>query len=135
MPEVHLYGVLESGEPCLIIDDRTRPHFFIRAVDRDRAAALAPGLPLERDGASDARRRAGRTRHASASRATSRPCAAARSARRRCLEADVRFAYRYLIDRGIRGAFEVDGDIANAAAARPRLPQPRRCSPATGRRR
>ena len=26
-----------------------------------------------------------------------------------CYEADVRFAYRYLIDRGIRGAFEVHG--------------------------
>jgi len=26
-----------------------------------------------------------------------------------CFEADLRFAYRYLIDRGIRGAFEVDG--------------------------
>src|SRR5204862_5180889 len=26
-----------------------------------------------------------------------------------CLEADVRFAYRYLIDRGIRGGFTVDG--------------------------
>jgi DNA polymerase II len=26
-----------------------------------------------------------------------------------CFEADVRFAYRYLIDRGIRGAFAVDG--------------------------
>ena len=26
-----------------------------------------------------------------------------------CFEADVRFAYRYLIDHGIRGAFLVDG--------------------------
>src|SRR4029079_19228041 len=26
-----------------------------------------------------------------------------------CLEADLRFAYRYLIDRGIRGGFTVDG--------------------------
>src|SRR5206468_2702341 len=28
-----------------------------------------------------------------------------------CLEADLRFAYRYLIDRGIRGAFAVEGDF------------------------
>src|SRR6185503_17384511 len=26
-----------------------------------------------------------------------------------CLEADVRYAYRYLIDRGIRGSFTLDG--------------------------
>src|SRR5712692_8473871 len=28
-----------------------------------------------------------------------------------CLEADLRFAYRYLIDRGIRGAFAVEGEF------------------------
>src|SRR5437867_3989896 len=26
-----------------------------------------------------------------------------------CLEADLRFAYRYLIDRGVRGGFAVEG--------------------------
>ena len=25
VPEVHVYGLLESGEPCLLIDDRTAP--------------------------------------------------------------------------------------------------------------
>ncbi|MEO8605738.1 MAG: hypothetical protein ABI629_24430, partial [bacterium] len=47
VPEVHLHGVLDSGEPCLIIDDRSRPYFFVRAADRTRAATLAPTLHLE----------------------------------------------------------------------------------------
>src|SRR5439155_7545294 len=40
-PEVHLYGVLECGEPALIVDDRQAPYFFIRAADAGPAAGLA----------------------------------------------------------------------------------------------
>ena len=64
-----------------------------------------------------------------------RAAAAPHSSKQRgvaCLEADVRFAYRYLIDRGIRGAFEVDGRHATAAAPRPRLPQSRAAAGALG---
>ena len=46
VPEVHLYGVLESGEPCLIIDDRVRPYFFLRAADRGAVERVAPELRL-----------------------------------------------------------------------------------------
>ncbi len=46
VPEVHLHGVLESGEPCLIVDDRSRPYFFIRATERSRVALLAPQLDV-----------------------------------------------------------------------------------------
>ena len=34
-PEVHLYGRLENAEPCLILDDRAEPHFFVRASVAD----------------------------------------------------------------------------------------------------
>ncbi|MFI5395501.1 MAG: DNA polymerase II [Candidatus Binatia bacterium] len=117
LPEVHLYGVLESGEPCLVIDDRTRPHFFVRQRDVARLHTVATSLRVED----------------SAFRSLSgEPVATVYVAvpgdvpplRRKleeqsiaCLEADVRFAYRYVIDRGIRGAFEVDG----AGETRPRL--------------
>jgi DNA polymerase-2 len=109
VPEVHLYGVLESGDPCLLIDDRTRPYFFVRQRDLQTVQATAPGLsttpsPLRAlDGEpvavvslripADVPPLRGRLEAAGVE----------------CLEADVRFAYRYLIDRGIRGAFEVDG--------------------------
>jgi DNA polymerase-2 len=109
VPEVHLYGVLESGDPCLIIDDRTRPHFFVRQRDAARIATLAPGLKVE---PSDLRALDG---EAVATITLGVPGDVPPLRRKLeeggvlCLEADVRFAYRYLIDRGIRGAFAVEG--------------------------
>jgi DNA polymerase-2 len=109
VPEVHLYGVLESGDPCLIIDDRVRPYFFVRAADRAAAQQVAPGLRLSEvdlrtfgdepvlrvtvDVPGEVPALRGRLEAAGVA----------------CLEADVRFAYRYLIDRSVRGAFEVHG--------------------------
>ncbi len=67
-----------------------------------------------------------------------RRAAAARAASREagveCFEADLRFAYRYLIDRGIRGAFTVDGAVRAPPGRRPRLPQPGARARATSRR-
>jgi DNA polymerase-2 len=109
VPEVHLYGVLESGEPCLIIDDRVRPYFFLRAADRAAAERVAPRLRLEETALQTF---AGEP----VLRATVGVPGEVPPLRHRledagvfCLEADVRFAYRYLIDRGIRGAFVVHG--------------------------
>jgi len=107
--EVHLHGVLETGEPCLIVDDRLRPYFFVAAADRGRAAARVPGLafeetalrtfaaaPVLRVSAAQPGELIGlRTRLESAGIA--------------CFEADLRFASRYLIDRGIRGAVRLGG--------------------------
>ena len=109
VPEVHLYGVLDTGTPCLIIDDRNRPHFFIRQRDVARLASAAPGLTAvptalrTLDG------------EPTAMIVVHIPSDVPPLRRRleehgvECLEADVRFAYRYLIDRGIRGAFEIEG--------------------------
>ncbi len=108
-PVVHLYAVLETGEPALIVDDRARPYFFVRRADAHRAAALAPEAAIadvdlttfEGD---------------PVVRVELRVPAELPPLRRRleaegieCFEADVRFAVRYLIDRGIAGAFIVDG--------------------------
>jgi len=109
VPEVHLYGVLESHEPCLIVDDRARPCFFIRAAERQRAQAVTGAAVLE-----DGSRRtfAGEP----VVRITVAVPADVPPLRRRleemgieCFEADVRFAYRYMIDHGIRGSMVVDG--------------------------
>lgn len=107
--EIHLYGVLESGEPCLLIDDRFRPYFFLRTADTARAQALVPRISVE---ASEFTSFAGES-VVRASVPLPDDVASTRARLERsgieCFEADVRFPYRYLIDHGIRGAFEVHG--------------------------
>ena len=104
-PQVHLYAILECGEPALIIDDRFRPYLFVPERQADlvcgaivrptalRSAAGEPVVRVEAELPSDVP--ALRTRLAAAGVI--------------CFEADVRFAYRYLIDHEVRGAFAVDG--------------------------
>jgi DNA polymerase-2 len=106
---VHLYGRLEDGRSFLIRDRRPVPHFYVEARDAEAARALhaAPLLPtgkltlagrsvlrVEADTPSDAPALRERLlRHGIA-----------------CHEADVRFAMRYLIDRGIRASLEIRGE-------------------------
>jgi DNA polymerase II len=115
VPEVHLHGVLESGEPCLVIDDRTRPYFFVRAGDRDIVERVNPGLQFTLD---DLRTFAGEpVVRVTAALPGDVPPLRKRleAAGVRCFEADVRFAYRYLIDRGIRGAMTIEGKAEHHA--------------------
>jgi DNA polymerase-2 len=108
-PVVHIYGRLESGGTFLIRDDRQRPHFFIRAADAERARAVrapppkvsdkrtfdgAPVCSIEVDAPPEVP--GVRDRLHSANIDT--------------FEADVRFAVRYLIERGIKGGCEIEGD-------------------------
>src|SRR5581483_4979874 len=108
-PEVHLHAVLKRGEPALLVDDRQAPYFFVRAADAGAVAAAASGARVVPSGlctfAGEPVVRVEvavpqdvpplRTRLGEAGVA--------------CFEADLRFAYRYLIDRGIRGGFTVEG--------------------------
>jgi len=110
VPVVQLYGRLESGDAFLVEDDRFRPYFF-----------ASPG-------AGDAARRAGGRVVASELRDLSGaqvvrveanvPGAvpalrdAVQNAAGLAYEADLRFAYRYLIDRGIRTSLEIVGEGA-----------------------
>jgi DNA polymerase-2 len=108
-PEVHIYGRLENGEPCLIVDDRTRPHFFVPAAATDVVKACAPRVHVE------PRNLTTFTGEPVVQVTVDMPAevpplrARLEEAGVACLEADVRFAYRYLIDRAIRGAFAVRG--------------------------
>jgi DNA polymerase-2 len=107
-PVVQLFGKLETGGAFLVRDDRQVPHFFVGEADAERA------------------RRAGATVDAGDRREDLRGVPVVRvdfavpqdapplrdkltAAGIRCYEADVRFAYRYLIDRGIRGALRIEG--------------------------
>ncbi len=111
-PEVHLHAVLETGEPALLIDDRFRPYFFVRAADAD---ALRRALPAARLASTTLRTFTGKAvLRVEVTVPGDVPPVRARLAEAgvECFEADVRFAYRYLIDRGIRGAFAVTGAFA-----------------------
>jgi DNA polymerase II len=109
VPVVHIYGRLEAGGTFLVRDDRQRPHFYIRAADAERARALrvpepklidkrafdgAPvcllevDVPAEVPGVRDRLHTAGIE----------------------TFEADVRFAVRYLVERGIKGGCEIEGE-------------------------
>ncbi|WP_437893753.1 DNA polymerase II [Sorangium sp. So ce124] len=107
-PEIHLHAVMEDGAPALVIEDRFRPYFFVRARDEDVARRLAdrrvsPQALETLDGEPVLRVDAALPRDVAALR--DRLAEAGADA----LEADVRFPYRFLIDRGIRGAFAVSG--------------------------
>jgi len=109
VPEVHLYGTLEGGEPCLIIDDRPRPYFFVPSARVPEVRSLARDAFLE-----STELRA--FDDMPVTRMTLRAPGDVPGLRKRienrgvaCFEADLRFAYRYLIDQGIRGAFEIEG--------------------------
>ncbi|HWX26579.1 MAG TPA: DNA polymerase II [Steroidobacteraceae bacterium] len=108
IPVVRIHGRLEGGDTFMVRDDRQRPHFYIRAVDAERARALGAPQPtpidkrsfagaevclLEVDVPQDVPGLRDRLHAAGID----------------TFEADVRFAMRYLIDRGIKGGCEIDG--------------------------
>ena len=105
---VHLYGKLQDGRPFVVRDRRPEPYFYIESSARDRARALGI-TSLE---ATERRTLQGnlvdRVRLA-----LPQDAPALRSRLHRAgvgtFEADVRFAYRYLIDRGIQSALLIHG--------------------------
>lgn len=108
-PIVHIHGRLESGETFLVRDDRQRPHFYILAADAERARALRSPEPKP----SGKRNFAG----AAVCRLETEIPQDVPALRDRLhaagietFEADVRFALRYLIDRGVKGGCEIDGE-------------------------
>jgi DNA polymerase II len=112
VPVVHLYGRLEDGGTFLVRDDRQLPQFFIRAEDIPRArssSALPPNKEPEVtemhafDGSPVARITLGIPSDVPAIRDR------LHQAGIDTFEADVRFPVRYLIERGIKGACEIQG--------------------------
>jgi DNA polymerase-2 len=100
---------LESGGTFLIRDDRQRPHFFIRAADAERARAARIPTPQ----ASDKRTFDGAPVcliEVDAPPEVPGVRDRLHSAHIDTFEADVRFAVRYLIERGIKGGVEIEGD-------------------------
>jgi DNA polymerase-2 len=108
-PVVHLYGRLASGEPFLVEDDRFRPYFFVPTgkldlLPRSLAGRAAPS-PLESLAGEPLTR-------VEVSVPGDVPPLRETLERRGVpvLEGDVRFAYRYLIDHGLRSSVCIDGE-------------------------
>jgi DNA polymerase-2 len=107
-PVIHLYGRLEDGRTFLVRDDRQRPHFYVRTADARRATELGAPPPI----ATEKRDFAG----APVSRIevavpgdVPQIRDALHAAGMDTFEADVRFAARYLIERGIKGGCAITG--------------------------
>ncbi len=107
-PVVHLYGMLESGGTFLVRDRRETPHFYVRRENAARAREL--GAARQRD---TARRTfdGGPVVRVEVAVPPDAPPLRDRLQEHgiRTFEADVRFAVRYLIDRGVRGGCEIAG--------------------------
>jgi DNA polymerase-2 len=115
IPVVNLYGRLEDGGSFLVRDDRQRPHFYVRAADGDKALRQRAGTPSPTD-----RRTFGGE---SVLRIDVEVPSDVPALRDRLhaegidtFEADVRFATRYLIERGIKGGCEIDGESVRSTA-------------------
>jgi DNA polymerase-2 len=109
VPVVYLYGRTENGGTFLVRDARQRPHFYIRAADADRSRALRTPAPQETDkttfaGEPVCRIETGEPGDIPAIR--DRLHAAGIDT----FEGDVRFAVRYLIERGVKGGCEIEGE-------------------------
>ncbi len=113
-PVVHLFGVLETGKPFVVRDHSLTSHFWIRSRDVERALALGV-TQVEADDAV--------TLDGYPSSRVEVPTPPDTPPVRDLLsdngvptyEADVRFAMRFLIERGIRGSLRIRGDAKPSA--------------------
>jgi len=112
VPEIHLYGRLQSGETFLAIDTRTLPRLYVRSSEAEDARTIAARFGCQSapvnlrtmDGESTERI----TFRAPGKLGTIRRALA--EANIRTYEADVPFAWSYLIDRHLRGTVAIQGD-------------------------
>ena len=119
---VHLYGRLADGRPFLVRDRRPEPYFYLENSAAEQARAL---------GLSNLHATGRRTLHgAPVHRVRMRHPGDAPAIRSRLhragiatYEADVRFAYRYLIDRGIKSALRIRGAARPLQDAAPGAPR------------
>jgi DNA polymerase-2 len=107
-PVLHLFGRLEDGRAFLVRDRRLVPRFYVETDDAARAAEKGAHRQVAADQVTLLGRRVVRVEvqePADAPRLRDRLARAGIPTH----EADVRFATRHLIDRGIRGSLEIRG--------------------------
>ncbi len=105
---MQLFGRLESGEAFLIEEDRYRPYFFTHP-DATRWLASERDVEVEETQLVDMSGAPLVRVIAPVPAAIPRLREKLEAAGARALEADIRFPYRFLIDRGLRAAVEITG--------------------------
>ena len=109
-PVVQLFGRLEDGCAFLVEDDRFRPYFFTspsaaqRLRDEPGVLSVAEAPLHALDGEPVARV------EVDVPGSVPRLRDALHAARQTALEADLRFPYRYLIDRGLHASISIEGE-------------------------
>ena len=108
-PVVLVYGKLESGGSFLIRDTRQIPSFYIHRCDAEHACRLGAAVRPDESPRTTLRGEAAVRVEVQVPQDVPilREKLAAEGIE--CFEADVPFASRYLIDRGIRGSLEIRG--------------------------
>ncbi|MBW2274591.1 MAG: DNA polymerase II, partial [Deltaproteobacteria bacterium] len=112
-PVIQLYGRLEDGSAFLVEDDRFRPYFFVPSTHAEPVARRLHGKPGFALDACELKDLAGRPLHRVAGPNPGelrRLRDALRELGVPTLEADLRFPYRYLIDRGLRVNVHILGE-------------------------
>jgi DNA polymerase-2 len=108
-PVVQLFGRLEEGDAFLVEDDRFAPYFFAPEAAAHGLAGAAGVLAIERTGLRDLGGRAVARVSVDVPGSVPPLREKLQAAGSTALEADIRFPYRYLIDRGIRGGVSIEG--------------------------
>jgi DNA polymerase-2 len=108
IPVLHLYGRLDDGRAFLVRDRRLVPRFYVEKGDAERAREKGALRQVPTDQVTLAGRPVVRVEVAEPAHAP-RLRDRLTKAGIPTYEADVRFAMRHLIDRGIRGALEIRG--------------------------
>ncbi|MFN7953930.1 MAG: DNA polymerase II [bacterium] len=108
---VQLWGRLDDGRTFLVRDTRQVPHFWIPASDAPRALALGARIEPARSEAGRASAEGDPVVRVVVELPSQVPPLRSKlvAAGIRCFEADVRFALRPLIDRGIRSRLRISG--------------------------
>ncbi len=110
-PVVYLYGRLANGGTFLVRDDRRRPQFYVRAHDAEAAVRLGAPPPGPAD-----RRTLDGDRGCRVQMEVPSDIPPLRDRLHKAgidtFEADVRFASRYLIELGIKGGCEIEGELS-----------------------
>jgi DNA polymerase II len=108
-PVIHLFGRLDSGETFVARDGRARPHFFVRTAELPAARRIATFPSLDTSW--------GTAQGELVSRIYAALPGDLPPLRDRLetqgittYEADLPFVTRYLLDAGIRGAVEIEGE-------------------------
>ena len=109
-PVVHAHGRLDDGRSFLVREDRQRPHFYIRARDTERARPMIGACAVS--GSGQRSFDGGPVELLEFDLPGDVPAVRDRlhAAAIDTFEADVRFAVRYLIDRGIKGGCAITGE-------------------------